>query len=244
MKKALGDSTTREAALSALKSEYKARLRVVASELMPSIMIPPLFEQRARFGNLEWIEKRHKSNANVVRRCVEFAECAERGFLMTGKSGTGKSHLVWAIARRIVERHRQKIEDMMSEKMLARMEAQVDGGEMWHPPRRSEWPTWYGIEVVSGPELAHTLRHAIDNGTVHATVDHYKHVGILFIEDLDVAKIGDWLAEEFYRIIDARYFSLLPTCFTSNLSLDELGGCVGDRLARRIADMTEPLVLT
>lgn len=63
--------------------------------------------------------------------------------------------------------------------------------------------------------------------------------GLLIIDDLGAEKPTEWVAETFYKIIDKRYETMLPTIFTSNLSLGELSKQISDRIASRIAEMCE-----
>jgi DNA replication protein DnaC len=50
-------------------------------------------------------------------------------------------------------------------------------------------------------------------------------------------------AKSFYLIINQRYGNEMPTIITSNLTLDQVAGNYGDRLASRIAGMGTELVL-
>ena len=60
---------------------------------------------------------------------------------------------------------------------------------------------------------------------------------LLVIDDLGAEKASDWVAETIYLLIDERYGRMLPTIITSNFSLSDLAGRVGDRVASRITEM-------
>lgn len=63
--------------------------------------------------------------------------------------------------------------------------------------------------------------------------------GILFLDDIGAEKMTDWVQEQFYRIVNRRYEEALPTIFTSNLPIRELGERLGDRTASRIVEMCD-----
>ena len=58
---------------------------------------------------------------------------------------------------------------------------------------------------------------------------------ILILDDIGAEKATDWAVETLFVIINDRYEKMLPTIYTSNLSLQQLGETLGDRIASRIA---------
>ncbi|MEZ7004909.1 ATP-binding protein [Streptomyces sp. AD55] len=67
---------------------------------------------------------------------------------------------------------------------------------------------------------------------------------LLLLDDLGAAKTSEWTEELTYRLINHRYEHLLPTLITTNLPTAELRTTLGDRVASRLAEMTERVVLT
>ncbi|HCA84137.1 MAG TPA: ATP-binding protein [Streptomyces sp.] len=67
---------------------------------------------------------------------------------------------------------------------------------------------------------------------------------LLILDDLGAAKSSEWTEELTYRLINRRYNEMLPTLITTNLAISDLRGAVGDRVASRLAEMTERVVLT
>ncbi|PJN03766.1 ATP-binding protein [Streptomyces sp. CB01201] len=67
---------------------------------------------------------------------------------------------------------------------------------------------------------------------------------LLILDDLGAAKHSEWTEELTYRLIDRRYTERLPTLITTNLPIDALRGAVGDRVASRLAEMTQRVILT
>ncbi|WP_060888347.1 ATP-binding protein [Streptomyces caniscabiei] len=67
---------------------------------------------------------------------------------------------------------------------------------------------------------------------------------LLLLDDLGAAKTSEWTEELTYRLINHRYEHLRPTLITTNLPIPELRTALGDRVASRLAEMTERVVLT
>ena len=63
--------------------------------------------------------------------------------------------------------------------------------------------------------------------------------GILILDDIGAERISDYVAEVFYFIMNKRYNEMMPTIFTSNLSLGQLAEKIGDRTASRIIEMCD-----
>lgn len=61
----------------------------------------------------------------------------------------------------------------------------------------------------------------------------------IILDDIGAERPSQFVSEELYLLIDAKYINMEPVIFTSNLSLEELGNVVGDRIASRIAEMCE-----
>lgn len=66
---------------------------------------------------------------------------------------------------------------------------------------------------------------------------------LLLLDDLGAAKSSEWTEEITYRLIDHRYAHCLPSLFTTNLPLRELADGLGDRIASRLIEMTEVVIL-
>lgn len=58
---------------------------------------------------------------------------------------------------------------------------------------------------------------------------------ILIIDDIGAEKVSDYVVQSWYRIIDHRYSACLPTVYTTNLSMPEIGVRFGDRIASRLS---------
>lgn len=68
-------------------------------------------------------------------------------------------------------------------------------------------------------------------------IDYYSNVKVLYLDDLGVDKVTDFVASTLCAIIDSRYQNELKTIITSNISDEELSDYVGDRITSRILGM-------
>ncbi|MFD3661214.1 ATP-binding protein [Streptomyces sp. NPDC058659] len=66
---------------------------------------------------------------------------------------------------------------------------------------------------------------------------------LLLLDDLGAAKTSEWTEELTYRLINHRYEHLRPTLITTNLPTEPLRAALGDRVASRLAQMTERVIL-
>lgn len=75
------------------------------------------------------------------------------------------------------------------------------------------------------------------------TLGEYRRVDLLLLDDLGAAKSSEWVEETTYRLLNHRYEALLPSIFTTNLPLADLRTGLGDRLASRLVETCERVVL-
>jgi DNA replication protein DnaC len=96
--------------------------------------------------------------------------------------------------------------------------------------------------ATSAADLYASLRprHQVDSETVF---DRYAKADVLLVDDLGAAKATEWTEEVNYRLINHRYEAERPTLFTSNVRPSELGAALGDRVASRLTEMCQRVVL-
>ncbi|MFD4509826.1 ATP-binding protein [Streptomyces sp. NPDC058457] len=66
---------------------------------------------------------------------------------------------------------------------------------------------------------------------------------LLIIDDLGAAKNSEWTEEITMRLINRRYNEMLPTLITTNLGMVDLRQHVGDRIASRLTEMSDKVIL-
>jgi DNA replication protein DnaC len=131
---------------------------------------------------------------------------AGRGLWLTGGFGTGKTALAMIVSR-----------------------AAIDAG--------------HSVAIYSCPRLLAMLRESIDTpvrgsgqttGGVVEFLDQLTAVDLLHIDDLGAEHRTDWVLEQLYSIVNARYQDERATLITSNLSRDELAEQLGERIVSRL----------
>jgi DNA replication protein DnaC len=97
--------------------------------------------------------------------------------------------------------------------------------------------------IINTVELLRLFKLDFNDKHEHNFEDYLEYKGILFIDDIGAEKNSEFVDETLYHLINVRYEKMIPTCFTSNLSLKELAEKNGDRLVSRIAGMCEIIKL-
>jgi DNA replication protein DnaC len=72
----------------------------------------------------------------------------------------------------------------------------------------------------------------------------YAHAPLLLVDDLGAAKTSEWTEEINFRLVNHRYENQLPTLMTSNVLPKQLADRVGDRVASRLIEMCDRVVIT
>ena len=94
-------------------------------------------------------------------------------------------------------------------------------------------------------DLLDDVRQSFDqNSGTGDSLTKYLEVTNLFLDDLGVEKMTDWVRQTIDRIINHRYNWMLPTYLSSNLTLGGMAEVVDMRVASRIAEMCEIVELT
>jgi DNA replication protein DnaC len=104
-------------------------------------------------------------------------------------------------------------------------------------------------EWIVAPDFLEELRHSYDadSGVLTSIVfDRAQATDLLLFDDLGAEKVTDrnrdWVQEQIYRLVNWRSNHLLPTLFTSNLSLKQLEAKLGRAIVSRIEGMCGPRI--
>lgn len=100
-----------------------------------------------------------------------------------------------------------------------------------------------GWQVLTAADCYARLRsrHGVDSETEFERIADSR---LLVVDDLGTARSTEWTEEINYRLVNHRYEHRLPTLITSNLLPRDLASTLGDRVASRLAEMTQRVVLT
>ena len=67
---------------------------------------------------------------------------------------------------------------------------------------------------------------------------------LLILDDIGTETATGWVLDQLYMLINKRYNEMKPVIFTSNLSIEDIGKVLGDRIASRIVEMCDVIELT
>lgn len=180
----------------------------------------------------------YKDIPENIRKLFESLKDTRKGMYIHGGVGSGKTHIAYALLK-ATEYTTEYLDTeiagedgtIKTEKKATRVLA--EGAVL--PVNSILWNT---------PRLIDTLKKNF-NKSEDLSDDYeepeflFNFKGLLFLDDLGAEKMSEWVAEQFYLILNFRYEEKLPTIITSNYSLGELSERLGDRIASRIAEMCD-----
>jgi DNA replication protein DnaC len=98
--------------------------------------------------------------------------------------------------------------------------------------------TGRSVAIYSLPRLLNLLREAIDSPQgVLDLLDRLAEVDLLHLDDLGAEKRTEWVLEQLYSIVNARYEAQRAILATSNLMPDKLSELLGARTVSRLAEI-------
>lgn len=107
-------------------------------------------------------------------------------------------------------------------------------------------PVW----VVKSSEVVQAIKFTFEGITEHSSPFYdfleelSKFKGVLIFDDIGAEKYPEGVTVQYFSLIDKRYENLLPMCFTSNVSLEELSVRLSERIVSRIHEMCNVVKLT
>src|SRR4051794_40936357 len=94
------------------------------------------------------------------------------------------------------------------------------------------------IAIYTGPDLLTAIRRTYDDNSYSALMQSLVAVDVLHIDDLSVARPNEWVLEQLYTVINARYQDERTIIWTADVDLpDQLAGHIGERSVSRLAEM-------
>jgi DNA replication protein DnaC len=94
------------------------------------------------------------------------------------------------------------------------------------------------VAIYSLPRLLNLLREAIDSPQgMLDLLDRLTGVDLLHLDDLGAENRTDWVLEQLYSIVNARYEAERAIVATSNLMPDKLSELLGARTVSRLAEI-------
>ncbi len=99
------------------------------------------------------------------------------------------------------------------------------------------------VAIYSLPRLLNLLREAMNSESgLLDFMDRLTAVDLLHIDDLGAEKSSDWVLEQLYSIVNARYESERAIIATTNLMPDELSEALGQRTVSRLVEICGDLI--
>jgi DNA replication protein DnaC len=101
------------------------------------------------------------------------------------------------------------------------------------------------VAIYSLPRLLNLLRESIESeGGLLDLLDRLSAVDLLHIDDLGAENRTDWVLEQLYSIVNARYEAQKAIIATTNLMPDALNERLGARTVSRLVEICgDPLAL-
>jgi len=101
------------------------------------------------------------------------------------------------------------------------------------------------VAIYSLPRLLNLLRESLESpGGLIDLLDRLGAVDLLHIDDLGAENQTDWVLEQLYSIVNARYEAERAIVATTNLKPDELGEHLGERTVSRLVEICgDPITL-
>jgi len=102
------------------------------------------------------------------------------------------------------------------------------------------------VAIYSLPRLLNLLRESLESaGGLVDLLDRLSAVDLLHIDDLGAENQTEWVLEQLYSIVNARYEAQRAILATTNLEPDELGTRLGERTVSRLVEICgDPVALT
>jgi DNA replication protein DnaC len=101
------------------------------------------------------------------------------------------------------------------------------------------------VAIYSLPRLLGLLREAIDSEAgLQQLVDDLSRVDLLHLDDLGAERATDWVLEQLYAIVNARYEEQRSLVITTNLDPERLAEQLGPRIVSRIREICgDPILM-
>ena len=101
------------------------------------------------------------------------------------------------------------------------------------------------VAIYSLPRLLGEIRRITfdDERDSIDLLDRLTAVDLLHIDDVGAEKTSDWVLEQLYAIVNARYENERSMIITTNLERDELAAQINERTVSRLEEMCEVLPL-
>lgn len=165
------------------------------------------------------------TGATIVAKAQAARDAVLKGLnlFLTGKAGTGKTHVAVALlsewyARQLVANKEGHVSSPKgAPRFIRAIDLLYEIKQSWC--EREDWRTDSELDIIN----------------------RYSMCPLLLIDDLGAEKSSEWSRSVFYNIIDKRHIEERQTIITSNMTLQQIGEQLDDRIASRIIGTSLPI---
>ena len=192
-------------------------------------------------------------NEKALAACKRAAAGGDRGVVLIGSNGRGKSHLIESLAREFDRVHSYipnestddvDMVDIPPLRELMDMQFEEEPVDYFAPSLRADEIAKHAhVEFWPALDLVAALRKdAVDgNGDI---VERCMRCDLLVLDDIGREKMSDFVAQEFHRIVDYRYRHMLPIAVATNLTRAQITERYGAHTMSRWAAMCDVIDIT
>ena len=200
--------------LNPITDEELKRYAGLVSDELNSLKVPPVFAPPLDLEDGMTLTEPTLEAVRIFMANTEARASTKPGLYIFGGPGAGKTRLAHIIRYRLLyDRHER-----------------MKQGHRLHPRKAA---LFFSVNnILRREKQDFDLSPEYKVGLVNEILGDRR---LLFLDDLGAEKATDWALETLFTIINDRYERMLPTVYTSNLSLQQLSETLGDRIASRIA---------
>jgi DNA replication protein DnaC len=102
------------------------------------------------------------------------------------------------------------------------------------------------VAIYSLPRLLAKIRSTFEehaDSSYDDFLDRLAAVDLLHLDDVGAERTNDWVLEQLYTIVNARYEEQRSMVITTNIEMQKMAAQIGERTVSRLKEMCEPLHL-
>jgi DNA replication protein DnaC len=192
--------------------------------------------------------KTTQGNSAALEACKRVAAGGDKGVVMIGSNGRGKSHLLESLAREFDKIHsRVPVQEEVAAEDFVEVPPLRELMDMQFEEDAPDYSPYLGenevarhahVEFWPALDLVAALRKDAldDEGDL---VKRCMTCDLLLLDDIGREKMSDFIAQEFHRIIDYRYRQMLPLAVATNLTRAQITERYGAHTMSRFAAMCD-----